>query len=313
MQLLSHMSRIIGQYTGTEPGPLVIVVAAMHGNEPAGVYAMQEVFYMLEREHSVNPGFVFKGKIIGLIGNLQAFSTLKRFQEKDLNRMWNAENVARIRLAPEESLHPEERELLELDALIRGEMEDSPSGPVYFLDLHTTSAEGGIFSIPTDDEGSLLLAENLHAPVILGLLDGVEGTLLQYYNRDYDSRICGVAFEGGQHNDPNSVSRIISAVINCLRSAGCVRPEDVDNRHDALLRSFSDRHPKRTRLFYVHHIKPEDHFKMRPGYVNFQRIREGEHLADERKGSVLAPKDCLILMPLYQPQGSDGFFLVEEN
>jgi succinylglutamate desuccinylase len=51
---------------------------------------------------------------------------------------------------------------------------------------------------------------------------------------------------------------------------------------------------------------------MRPGYVNFQPIQQGEHLANDTTGPVLAPEDGLILMPLYQPQGSDGFFVVQE-
>jgi succinylglutamate desuccinylase len=51
---------------------------------------------------------------------------------------------------------------------------------------------------------------------------------------------------------------------------------------------------------------------MRPGYANFQPIRRGEHLADDASGPVLAPEDGLILMPLYQSLGTDGFFLVQE-
>ena len=57
---------------------------------------------------------------------------------------------------------------------------------------------------------------------------------------------------------------------------------------------------------------PNDSFKMRPNYQNFQPIKKGETLATDKNGSIQSPEDCLILMPLYQPQGSDGFFLVKE-
>lgn len=79
-----------------------------------------------------------------------------------------------------------------------------------------------------------------------------------------------------------------------------------------LQKSFAEL-PRVTRLVHVHHIRPGDKFKMRPGYVNFQRVEKDEHLADDIRGEVLAPFSSLILMPLYQPQGSDGFFLIKEE
>jgi succinylglutamate desuccinylase len=64
-------------------------------------------------------------------------------------------------------------------------------------------------------------------------------------------------------------------------------------------------------LKYVHRIQAGDQFKMRPGYINFQRIQQQEHLADDITGPIYAPMNGLILMPLYQSKGSDGFFIVE--
>ena len=94
------MERIIGQHTEGKAGPLVIVFGGAHGNEPAGVTALQEVFKLLGQEYQSNPGFEFNGKIIGLIGNLRAYSTGQRFIDKDLNRLWTSENIQRIREAP---------------------------------------------------------------------------------------------------------------------------------------------------------------------------------------------------------------------
>ena len=52
---------------------------------------------------------------------------------------------------------------------------------------------------------------------------------------------------------------------------------------------------------------------MKPGYRNFQRITKGEELAMDKKGPIYAPKEGMIIMPLYQNSGNDGFFLVEER
>ena len=44
-----------------------------------------------------------------------------------------------------------------------------------------------------------------------------------------------------------------------------------------------------------------------------QRVREGEIIAQDRHGEIIAPMDGLIFMPLYQRSGNDGFFIVEET
>ncbi|MBK9337372.1 MAG: succinylglutamate desuccinylase/aspartoacylase family protein [Lewinellaceae bacterium] len=312
------MERIIGTYTGAEPGALVIVFGAVHGNEHAGVLALEETFRMLEQEPTANPGFVFRGRLIGMIGNRQAYSTRQRFLDRDLNRLWTPVNLRRILQTDPTERIAEDQELAELYEAIRHEIQEVQPEALILLDLHTTSAEGGIFCIPSDDRASLRLAKELHAPVILGMLDGLEGTLLHFAAGNH-FEICGyprysvgAAFESGQHDDPLSVSRAIAAIINCLRAAGCIRQEDVDSRHEFILKTFSDPLPKVTRLRHIHHIRPGDAFDMRPGYVNFQPIQQGEHLANDTTGPVLAPEDGLILMPLYQPQGSDGFFVVQE-
>ncbi len=310
------MPRIIGTYTGATPGPLVIVLGAMHGNEPAGVRAMEEVFQMLEKEPEVNPGFTFQGKLVGLMGNLTAFQRSQRFISQDFNRIWTPANAQRIQQTPVAQLDAEEAQFFEVIDVIQAEIVATGADRLILLDLHTTSADGGIFTIPADQGASLAVAKELHVPVILDLFESIEGAILRYAV-DGHLRVgqqplhtLGVAFEAGQHDDPMSVSRSISAVINCLRAVGCIRLQDVDNRHDALLRLYSANLPKVTHLRHVHHIQPEDAFRMRPGYVNFQPIQQGEHLADDINGPVRAPEAGMILMPLYQPKGSDGFFVV---
>jgi succinylglutamate desuccinylase len=307
--------RIIGTYTGEQRGPLVIVFGALHGNEPAGVRALEAVLQLLEKESSLHPTFGFRGKLMGFLGNRRAFERGQRFLKNDLNRLWTLENVQRIRQSPAESLDAEDLEIAELDAAIRAEIKAYRPTQLVFLDLHTTSAEGGIFSIPTGGADSLALAKALRVPAILGLQESIPGTLLRFAAEGGFSDVSdlrSVAFEGGQHEDAHSVGRSVSAILHCLRAVGCMRAEDVDSRHDALLEAHSAGLPKVVRMCYAHDIVPEDQFRMRPGYTNFQPVRKGEHLADEVSGPVFSPLDALILMPLYQSKGSDGFFLVQE-
>jgi len=304
--------RIIGRYSGNDKGTLLICVGGMHGNEPAGVEALVAMFKMLEVEPNTNPDFAFKGRLVGLRGNCRALAQNKRFLEKDLNRQWTRENVRRIKATPTTELENEDLELKEMLEVIEQEIKDYPTDKVVLLDLHTTTAHGGIFSIPTDDPDSLRIAVELHAPVIKGLLQGVKGTTLQYFCKEnFDINIVGVCFESGQHNEPLSTNRAIAAITNCLRTLGCVDAEHVENRHDSLLIQHSDGLPQIAELITIHNILPGDDFKMAPNYKNFQKVKKGDILAFDKKGAITAPEDSLILMPLYQKQGDDGFFLVK--
>lgn len=311
------MDRIIGRFGDGRNGALVLVFGAVHGNEHAGVKALEEVFRLLNSQYEDNPGFVFNGNVVGILGNLQAYEAHLRFIDKDLNRQWTTDNIHRIRQANRHELHGEDLEMIELLEAVHAEIEEQKPETLVMLDLHTTSADGGVFCIPTDDASSLRLAKDLHAPVILDLFEGITGTLLRYATdghfemAGFPKKTIGAAFEAGQHDDPQSVSRSVSAVMNCLRATGCIRPDALMSRSDAVLDQYSARLPKVTRLRHVHHIRPGDAFLMRPGYLNFQAVRKGEHLADDVTGPVLSPEDGLILMPLYQAKGSDGFFIVE--
>ena len=304
--------RLIGRHSGIEKGTLLICVGGMHGNEPAGVEALSIMFKILEVEPDSNPDFVFKGRLVGLRGNRRALAQGKRYIEKDFNRQWVPENVERIIASPITELENEDLELMELLQHINKEIEDYPTDKVVLLDLHTTTAHGGIFSIPTDDPDSLRVAVELHAPVIKGLLQGVKGTTLQYFCKEnFDANIVGVCFESGQHDESLSINRAIAAITNCLRTLGCVQSEHVENRHDTLLIEYSKDLPKVAELITIHSILPGDDFQMAPNYKNFQKVKKGEVLASDKKGVITAPEDSLILMPLYQKQGADGFFLVK--
>jgi len=308
------MERIIGKHTGDEKGILLIVFGGMHGNEKAGIKALETMFDMLDKEKDVNPGFRYKGRLVGMRGNLKAIKEGTRYIVKDLNRQFTPENVNRVlNDSAEETLDAEDEELRAIIKAVRAEISDYNPEKVVVLDLHTTSATGGIFAIATEDPASLDIAVELHAPVILGLLRGIEGTSSHYFkDENMPVRTISVVFEAGQHEDPDSVNRAIAALTNCMRSIGAVQEEDVENRHNEILINYSKGLPKVAELVTVYKIMEESHFEMQPDYKNFQRIKEGELLAFDNGHEVFATEDSLILMPHYQEQGEDGFFLIKK-
>jgi len=250
-----------------------------------------------------------------LRGNLQAIDKNVRFIERDLNRTWSPEYVQEIVSGGSNQLNAEDLELSQIHKIIMAEIEDYKPESLVFLDLHTTTATGGIFTIPYEDENSIKTAKDLFAPVILGLLEGINGTIMHYFNQSTfpDIPTISLCFESGQHNDPLSVNRAIAAITNCMRSIGSVRQQDVAHRHNYMLQTYSEGLPALTHLLDKHSIKNNDGFVMKPGFENFQAVHKGQILATDNQGEILCPEDCLILMPLYQKQGEDGFFLVKEG
>ena len=306
------MERIIGRYEGTEKGTLLICLGSIHGNEPAGTRALELMFKMLEVEPITNPSFSFKGRLLGLRGNLRAIQAGKRYLTKDLNRQWAVENVNRVMQAEVANLATEDLEIREIMELINQEIADYQPEKIVLLDLHTTTAYGGIFTVVTDAPESLKIGIELHAPVIRGLLKGVKGTSLHYFTEEnIGIPTVAVCFESGQHDEQLSINRAIAAITNCMRTIGCVRAEDVENQHDQLLIEFSKGLPKVSQLIMTHSIDETDEFVMRTGYKNFQPVQQGEVVADDKKGDIKIVKDGHLLMPLYQKQGDDGFFLIQ--
>jgi succinylglutamate desuccinylase len=307
-----HRHRLIGRYSQGIKGPLLVVIGAMHGNEPAGVKALETVFVMLTNEILKNPGFIFKGSIIGLIGNLDALNQGKRFINKDLNRSWSYEEYKALLQKPKLARTSEQNQIFEIIECIREEINVSSPDQIIVLDLHTTSAHGGIFSLITDDPISERMAIELHAPVIKGMLRGIKGSSIHFFHgENMGINTTAIAFESGQHEDPMSVYRAIAAVINCMRTIGCVNAHDVENRHDDILINFSKDLPKVNELIGKYSIIDASVFNMKPGYKSFDIVRKGDHLADDVNGPVYCQEDGMILMPFYQKMGEDGFFLIK--
>ncbi len=308
-------SRVIGSYEGEKHGALLIVMTTLHGNEPAGSQAMRTTLRLLQEEEVKNPDFIFTGKIVGVVGNLAAQSKNKRYIDTDMNRLWRDERIDYIEKETDErKLLVEEREVRELLQTIRAEIKSYQPTAIYFLDLHTTTAEGGIFTIvPDGSQASLEIGLTLFAPVISGFSELLKGTFTNFFNTTFEGlSSTSLTFESGQHSAESSVTNAVSAIINTLRAVGCVNAADVEDKHDKLLRIHAASLPRQARLLYRHPVEPADRFVMRPGYQNFQRVAAKEIIAEDRKGVIRAQKDALILMPLYQAQGNDGFFLIEE-
>lgn len=302
-----NSQRVIGSFSQGKPGPLLFFLGGIHGNEPAGVYALERVFKSLG---AINPSF--NGEIIGVRGNVPALEVGKRYLDRDLNRLWTVEEIQRIReLAKSGELNREERELFTLVNLIEEQFAKA-QGPTLLIDLHTTSAHGGLFSIVTEhDAFNHQLASALHAPVIFRLTDALSTTT----NRFMEERnLKGLAFESGQHEDPRSVDLHESAIWLAMEKCGCIHADDIPNfdHHHKQLIEASRTLPHYVEVTYKHNITAGDGFRMYPGYTNFHEVYKGEPIARDSQGEIICPDTGMVLMPLYQKQGEEGFYIIQK-
>ena len=295
--------RVIGRFGGHLPGPVMLVVGGLHGNEPAGIEAASDVLSTL-RERAP----AFRGTLTVLAGNLGALAADRRFLERDLNRMWLPERVAAIEsVADPTSLEAEDRELRLLWDEIRACLAEARQG-AYLIDLHTSSAPGCPFMTVGDTLRNRRFAANLPLPLILGLEEQIDGPLLEFLNNLGLVTLC---VEGGQHRDPLSADYFRSALWLALVGAGMLAEADAPRlatHRDRLAMATRDV-PRVIEVRHRHPIRPGARFRMELGYSNFRAVRRGEVLARDDEGEIVAPEDGLVLLPLYQGLGDDGFFL----
>lgn len=298
--------REIGRYGGGQSGPLVICIGGIHGNEPAGALALEKVLHELQ---TTRPPF--KGELIALAGNVASLNRGVRYQHRDLNRLWKPERISKLKdLPPAHPIDSEEAEQKELLEVIEFALKQH-HGQAVFLDLHTTSSDGAPFAIISDTLTNRRLALELGVPMILGLEENLDGTILNYIN---ELGHAAIGFEAGQHRSPESLKNHEAAVWITLVAAGCLDLEHLPGLPQLrrqLKRSASGV-PQVMEMRYRHGISEIDRFNMKPGFANFTPVEKGELLADDRNGQITASETGLLFMPLYQKQGDDGFFLVRE-
>ena len=277
-----------------------MVVAGLHGNEPAGVEAVKRVFAALDASAERLPG-----AFVAFAGNLGALAAKKRYLDRDLNRAWHEQNLARVWAGGRKGR--EDEELAELERELSTALAGA-HGRVFLLDLHTTSGDGPPFAVLDDSLPNRRFALSFPVPLVLGLEEELRGTMVFHWTAQ---GITCVAFEGGQHDDPRSIDRNEAAIWIALEASGLL-PKSLKARAEAaraLLRQSRGEAPQLVEVLYRHRISAADRFRMKPGYKSFAAVEEGEELADDQQGAVRSPQSARILMPLYQPLGDDGFFL----
>ncbi len=297
---LQKESRVIGKLHQNLPGPTVIFTAGIHGNEPTGVQALQNVF-----DELLTLDITIRGTVYALKGNLPALEKQVRYIDEDLNRVWIQNRMENLdEIEAENSELDQQKELWQLLSQIINE----EAGPFYFFDLHTTSCQTIPFLTVNDTLLNRKFTAQYPAPIILGIEEYLDGPLLSYVN---ELGYVAFGFEGGQHDDPQAIINHEDFVQLTLGFTGSADPQSLNHFfHFNRLKEASETKYRFYEIYDYQPVAQNDQFSMTPGYRNFQRVHEGELLAELNNEKIYAQEVTNIFMPLYQQQGDDGFFFV---
>ena len=178
----------------------------------------------------------------------------------------------------------------------------------YFLDCHTTSSASLPYISVQDVGANLDWAMHFPFYCIKGFSDIVSGTIDHYMSRN---KLTGFVLEAGQHENKDSPLFHEAAIWIALREACGINLKGFSQIPEVVTKLKEEIPPQKTfEIIYRHGLENNDDFKMEEGFKNFQKIEKGELLAIHNDKEIRSMWNAYIFMPLYQPQGNDGFFIV---
>ena len=304
--IIQGTERIRWNLPGDEEGPVMVVFAGIHGNETAGVHAIDSVASDLS-EVDLN------GTVYSITGNMKALQLGVRYVDTDLNRLWeNGFDRSQYSSSGTADHTVEHKESLEIKRAVEWILEKhrDKASRFIFLDLHTTSSESCAFILVNDTLANRELARRFPVPQILGFEENIRGTLLSYIN---NIGHLSLGFEAGAHTNEASIERseaFLRLMLHWLKIKR-LSGQEVETCELQL-----DIHPDVPDSYYevTYHkiVKDPSKFEMKPGFQNFDRVEKGTLLAKENGELIEAPVSGRIFMPLYQNKGHDGFLIINE-
>lgn len=306
----------VRQFNALQPGPRLLIMGGVHGNETAGPTAIREIL----AEFDAGKRRIHRGVLTFVpVANPVAWAGQRREGDRNLNRDFrpsispeNAEDRIANRLAPILAQHD------------------------FLVDLHTFSAPGEAFVFfgPENNDNELepfqrAAAEERLAQAI-GLKRMVYGWLNAYakgvrrrqngsiaygvgtteYMRAHGG--CAVTVECGQHLDPDAPAVARQAIDNTLRLLDIGGLPDAAPSSAPAPASAAEDASRSIELIELHDVfdrnSTDDHFVRE--WRSFDRVAVGEAIARRADGQVLsAPEDGYVVFPNPgTPPGREWFY-----
>lgn len=315
MTASSDLLRIHG-YASLQPGPRLIVLGGVHGDETCGTTGIERVVAALDGGSLQ----LLRGQLTLVpVANPLARRLLRREGERNLNRLFRP-------TAPGAEPTDYEARITDLlcPLLDRHEV---------LLDLHSFQSAGEAFAMigPRDNQGALepfarafeegQLALHLGTPrVVEGWLDIYAAGLAQRGQAADEAALdfgrgtneymrsrggYGVTLECGQHEDPAAPEVAYRAILSALRLLEMIAPDPA---------AMPPRPPSLLRLVSVaDRLHADDQFVRE--WATFDPVARGEAIGVREDGSVLrADRDGFIVFPNAEAlPGTEWFYVAVES
>jgi succinylglutamate desuccinylase len=254
------------RFSGEQPGPALVILGGIHGNEPCGVYAVEKLLAMLTGGELI----LTCGTLTLITANTEALKQNVRFVVANLNRLFK-DNSSVVDCA-------EVRRAEELKPLL--------AKAAYVLDLHSTSQPSPPFIVC--EEGDRSFAERLGVDWIVtgwaALDPALEGDTCTWASKHGAQ---AVTLECGQHNDPTAPEFAFAAAMRALSGLGMVSVPHAKEPSQS---------PNVIKLYHAHILTRPD-FAYSRSYRGFAPIAEGECIGSDSQGEYCAPRAGRIIFP----------------
>lgn len=245
-------------FDSKRPGPTITIIGGIHGNEPCGVNAINEL-----KNIKIN-----SGKINFIFGNPKAIEQNVRFVGMNLNRAFRDDNE----LTEDEKMTYEYKRSRELIPFL----DESD----VLLDIHSSATKDSIPFIICEPHSSGL-AKFLPFEICCHGFDDIHPGSTDYYmNKQGKTAIC---IECGSNEDYGTVNLAIRSVKILLSISGMIE-EGIDR----------EKEQKKINVKGIYKTKT-DNFKLKKYFKDFERIKAGQLIGIDGGKKIYSDTDQYIL------------------
>ncbi len=270
----------------------LVIVAGVHGNEPAGVRAIEEVRRLLSQGD-----WKIDGTVFSLIGNPRAVEANARFIDENLNRVFeDAKDNGSYEARRAEEIRTWFAELAR------------SFKRVFVLDLHSVSIGEVYMTIfNADNPGCREWAERVSAiPLRFAYTAAiVPGSLIGAIEKLGG---IGISIECGNHASESGTTVALEHIEGALQELHMLK-------HGKSFRGTVYPGTKRTYTLFAS-INPSSGFAFTIPVESEMRLSKGQIFALDETGDHRAPQDCYLIMPAKDPNPGDtgaGFLATLDN
>lgn len=264
----------VWHFKSSTPGPKVVIIGSLHGNERIGAEAIEKL------KNDLADCKLLAGEVFLILGNPFAYEQNVRFLEFDMNRLLG-KDYSDLETADSSTLAIEQKRVLEIAEIVK----DAD----FLLDIHSTIKPSRAFMYCETSLEHLKLANLFSVDYIVSAAsDFRPADLVSSVDNFVDERGgIGLTYEAGWHEDPLKVSEVIKNIKTFLQEL------DVYDFELAV----NSAHIAQQMLIYADVIPQSGSFSFVKDFENFDFVEKGSIIALDGDAEITAKQDSYVVFP----------------